>query len=230
MSLIGNAINGTQNLTLNYLPQYLILGHTNPSQGAGNSWEGSLATRLNISVNGTEIVSLSSTAMIEQAFSCANQLGGKIDIFGGTPEQYPTQKVLQLANGKLEGVNVNITIVSSLAFPIYANSETLGDTNYFWSTSSINALSNNIFTDFKSVSFASFDGEAIVNWENGFSEKFSIDDYNELASLSCVYKSQVVNATTSGDYITLYNYDGAIASTQYFNVNGALASTVLIQR
>ena len=36
-----------------------------------------------------------------------------------------------------------LTFTSSTEYDVYANSETLGTENYFWSTSTINALSNN---------------------------------------------------------------------------------------
>ena len=222
MSKIGTTDN---TITLNYLPQNLVINTT--SATASSPFNN--LTQLNVSVNGTEIVSLASNATIETAFSVNNQVGGFVDIAGGGTPGLPKQAVLQLSDGKIENVNCNITTtVSSGTYSIYANSETLGTENYFWSTSTINALSNNIYSDFRSLAFPEDDGELIIQWKNGFSDKFVLDDAREVVALSSQYMSQInlPNAT----YISVFNPGDEIASVQYFNNNASTAQTAVVQR
>ena len=183
-------------------------------------------TQLNVSVNGTEIVSMASNATIETAFSVNNQVGGLLT--GAAGSGLPKQTVLQLADGKIENVNCNITFTSSTDYNVYANSETLGTENYFWSTSTINALSNNIYSDFRTLSFPEDDGELIIQWKNGFSDKFILDGGKELVSLASKYMSQINLPVQT--YVSVFNPDDSIASVQYFNNNATNAQTAIVQR
>ena len=185
-------------------------------------------TQLNVSVNGTEIVSLASNATIETAFSVNNQVGGEIDVTAASGQALPKQTVLQLSDGKIENVNCNITFTSATEYNVYGNSETLGTENYFWSTSTINALSNNIYSDFRSLAFPEDDGEVIVSWKNGFSDKFVLDGGRELIALSSEFMSQV--NLPKETYVCLFNPNNEIASVQYFNNNASTAQTVVVQR
>ena len=220
MASIGNiATSGV--ITQNALEQYLIIN------SASTTTEAAFADldSLNISVNGTEIVSLNTNAILDRAFGVGNQVGGK----SVTTESLPKQMVLQLADGKIEGVNVNIsaTTSNSTSYTFYANSSNLGTENYFWSTSTINSLSNNVFQDFRTLVLPQSNGEAIVTWRNGFSSKFTLDAGKELVSLASAYMSQV---NVMEDSIAVYNYDDAIASVQYFNTDGSNAQTCIINR
>ena len=220
MSKIGTT--GTGNvITLNYLPQYLVV---NSASGTTEAAFSDL-TAINISVNGTEIVSLSTLAILNRAFQCLNQVGGK----SVTTESLPKQSVLHLADGKIEGVNCNITFTaaSGTDYSVYANSETLGTENYFWSTSTINALSNNVFADFRCLVLPQASGEVIVNWTNGFSDKFNLDAGKEMCSLASGYMSQV---NVMEDSIALYNLDGSIASAQYYNTHATDAQSITVNR
>ena len=221
MSKIGNTSN---TLTLNYVPQNIIIN----SASADVSSPFNDLTQLNVSVNGTEIVSLSSNATIETAFSVNNQVGGTLDISSGNDRSLPKQTVLQLSDGKIENVNTNITFTSTTDYDVYANSQTLGTENYFWSTSTINALSNNIYSDFRSLSFPEDDGEVIVQWKNGYSDKFILDDGRELVALASEYMSQI--NTPNNAYMCMFNPSDDIASVQYFNTNTTTAQTVVVQR
>jgi len=221
MSKIGTTNN---TITLNYLPQNLVI---NTTTAVASSPFNDL-TQLNVSVNGTEIVSMASNATIETAFSANNQVGGFIDIAGGGSPGLPKQSVLQLADGKIENVNCNITFTSSTEYNVYANSENLGTENYFWSTSTINALSNNIYSDFRSLSFPEDDGELIVQWKNGFSDKFVLDDGREVVALASQFMSQI--NLPHGAYVTVFNPGDEIASVQYFNNNASTAQTAVVQR
>lgn len=220
MAKIGNiATSGV--ITQNALEQYLVINSASTTTEA--TFED--LDSLNISVNGTEIVSLNTNAILDRAFGVGNQVGGK----SVTTQSLPKQMVLQLGDGKIEGVNVNIsaTTSNSTSYTFYANSSNLGTENYFWSTSTINALSNNVFQDFRTLVLPQSNGEAIVTWRNGFSSKFTLDAGKELVSLASSYMSQV---NVMEDSIALYNYDDAIASCQYFNNNGAAAQTCIINR
>ncbi len=223
MSKIGTTAN---TITLNYLPQNLVINSaSNITEAPFND-----LTQLNVSVNGTEIVSLASNPTIETAFSINNQVGGTINIATGGTRGLPKQTVLQLSDGKIESVNCNITFTvgGGTTYDVYANSENLGEENYFWSTSTINALSNNIYSDFRSLAFPEDDGEVIVQWKNGFSDKFILDDGREVVALSSQYMSQVNLPTQT--YISLFNPNNEIASVQYFNNNASNAQTVVVQR
>ncbi len=219
MSKIGTTDN---TITLNYLPQNLVINTASTS--ATQPFDD--LTQVNVSVNGTEIVSLASNATIETAFEVNNQVGGLVTAGQGLPKQ----TVLQLADGKIESVNCNITftVATGTTYNVYANSENLGEENYFWSTSTINALSNNIYSDFRSLSFPEDDGELIVQWKNGFSDKFVLDDGREVTALSSQYMSQVNLPTQT--YISVFNPGNEIASVQYFNNNASSAQTVVVQR
>ena len=219
MSKIGST--GTSNvITLNYLPQYLVVN------SASTTTEATFGdfTQLNVSVNGTEIVSLSTNAILDRAFQSLNQVGGK----SVTTESLPKQSVLHLSDGKIENVNCNLTFTSSSTdYSVYANSETLGTENYFWSTSTINSLSNNVFSSFKVLIIPELAGEVIVNWTNGFSDKFTLDSGKEMVSLASGYMSQV---NIMEDSIALYNLDGAIASAQYYNTDASNAQSITVCR
>ena len=217
MSKIGTTDN---TITLNYLPQNLVINTTTGDPSVPFSD----LTQLNVSVNGTEIVSMASNDTIETAFSVNNQVGGRAATGSGLPKQ----AVLQLSDGKIENVNCNITFTSTTTYNVYGNSETLGTENYFWSTSTINALSNNIYSDFRSLSFPEDDAEVIVQWKNGFSEKFVLDGGREIVALSSQYMSQV--NTPNNLYVSIFNPDDSIASVQYFNNNTTTAQTVVVQR
>jgi len=221
MSKIGTTAN---TITLNYLPQNIVINTTT----ARTEVPFPDLTQLNVSVNGTEIVSLASNNTIETAFVVNNQVGGTLDLGAVTEPGLPKQAVLQLSDGKIENVNCNLTFTSSTEYNVYGNSEILGTENYFWSTSTINALSNNIYSDFRSLSFPEDDGELIVQWTNGFSDKFVLDDGRELVALSSQFMSQIV--TPTNNYVSVFNPDNAIASVQYFNNNASNAQTVVVQR
>jgi len=221
MSKIGTTAN---TITLNYLPQNLVINSTTlVTETPFND-----LTQLNVSVNGTEIVSLASNATIETAFSVNNQVGGFIDLATGGTRGLPKQTVLQIADGKIENVNCNLTFTSSTNYDVYANSENLGEENFFWSTSTINALSNNIYSDFRSLSFPEDDGEVIVQWKNGFSDKFVLDNGRELVALGSQYMSQI--NTPTANQVSIFNPGNQIASVQYFNNNTTTAQTVVVQR
>ena len=220
MSKIGTTAN---TITLNYLPQNLIIASASTSVSTPFDTQ-----QLNVSVNGTEIVSLASQATIETAFSVNNQAGGLLDPTATSTYGLPKQTVLQMADGKIENVNCNITFGTSTEYSVYANSENLGSENYFWSTSTINSLSNNIYSDFRSLSFPEDDGEVIVQWKNGFSDKFVLDNGRELVALASQYMSQI--STPTNNYISIFNPGNEIASVQYFNNNTSSALTVIVQR
>ena len=220
MSKIGTTAN---TITLNYLPQNLVI-----NSASGPSAAPFDTSQLNVSVNGTEIVSLASQNTIETAFQVNNQVGGLIDPTAGSNIGLPKQTVLQLADGKIENVNCNLTFTSTTEYSVYANSENLGTENYFWSTSTINALSNNIYSDFRTLSFPEDDGEIIVQWQNGFSDKFVLDDGREVIALASKYMSQI--STSTENYISVFNPNNEIASVQYFNTNATTAQTVVVQR
>ena len=220
MSKIGTTAN---TITLNYLPQNLVINTASPTTSAPFTE----LIQLNVSVNGTEIVSLASNPTLETAFSVNNQVGG-IDVQG---VGLPKQAVLQLADGKIENVNCNITFTMNdptVTYNVYANSENLGQENYFWSTSTINALSNNIYSDFRTLSFPEDDGELIIQWKNGYSDKFVLDDGREVIALASKYMSQVNLPTNT--YVSVFNPDDSIASVQYFNNNTTTALTAVVQR
>ena len=217
MSKIGTTAN---TITLNYLPQNLVI---NTASGTASQPFDDL-TQLNVSVNGTEIVSLASNATIETAFSVNNQVGGAAIAAAALPKQ----TVLQLSDGKIENVNCNLTFTSSTEYNVYANSETLGTENYFWSTSTINALSNNIYSDCRSLAFPEDDGELIIQWKNGYSDKFVLDAGKEAVALASQYMSQV--NLPNQTYISIFNPADEIASVQYFNNNTTTAQTVVVNR
>lgn len=221
MSKIGTTAN---TITLNYLPQNLVINST--SSKTSQPFDD--LTQLNVSVNGTEIVSLASNATIETAFQQNNQVGGTIDISAGGNVGLPKQAVLQLADGKIENVNTNITFTSSTEYSVYGNSANLGTTNNFYSTSTINALSNNIYSDFQTLSFPEDDGELIIQWKNGYSDKFVLDNGRELVALGSEYMSQISLPTQT--YVSVFNPGDQIASVQYFNNNTSTAQTVVVQR
>ena len=219
MSKIGSTGTSGSVITLNYLPQYLVVNSASHTTEAGFAD----FTQLNVSVNGTEIVSLSTNDILDRAFQALNQVGGKSD----TTESLPKQSILPLSDGKIENVNCNLTFTSTTDYDCYANSETLGTENYFWSTSTVNSLSNNVFSDFRVLIIPELAGECIVNWTNGFSDKFTLDAGKEMCSLASSYMSQV---NIMEDSIALYNLDGSIASAQYFNTDSSNAQTITVNR
>jgi len=220
MALIGQIqTNGV--ITQNTLNQYLVINSASTTTEAAFQDLDSL----NISVNGTEIVSLNSNAILDRAFGVSNQVGGK----SVTTESLPKQMVLPVADGAIEGVNVNISATTSNAtsYNFYANSSTLGTENYFWSTNSVNSLSNNVYQEFRTLILPQDNGEVVITYANGFSQKYNLDGGKELVALASSYMSQV---NVMEDSIGLYNYDNSISSVNYFNTAAAAAQVVTIQR
>ena len=67
-----------------------------------------------------------------------------------------------------------------------------------------------------------------MQWKNGYSDKFVLDNGREIIALGSEYMSQI-NLPTQA-YISVFNPTNDIASVQYFNNNASNAQTVVVQR
>ena len=67
-----------------------------------------------------------------------------------------------------------------------------------------------------------------MQWKNGYSDKFVLDDGREVVALSSQYMSQV--NLSNETYVSVFNPGNEIASVQYFNNDGTNAQTVVVQR
>ena len=152
MSKIGTTDN---TITLNYLPQNLVINST--SSPASAPFDN--LTQLNVSVNGTEIVSMASNPTIETAFSVNNQgfivnmdnipildknqntikLPFNVSVDGKTPQKLTNVKVEP--DGKIKasyGTSEFLTIgqVGLAKFSNEAGLRSIGESNFLQTTES----------------------------------------------------------------------------------------------
>ena len=218
MAQIGTMTTGAgvvTSINLPYCPQYLLID---------NSYSSTFdLTNIDVSINGQSTVSLIGADDIDAVAQIRSHDAGTTNTDG-------LIMALELANGQInaptlirltnEGVNTNA---------IYGVSAGVGTSAYRYSQFTVNATSNQTFSEFDSVlinsSPANIDSIEI-QWVDGFKDRFN--SYELPALWRNLYSAQT-NSQFAGqsDIAWINNEDGNIANcTVYTNATGSATCTV----
>ena len=221
MAQIGTMTTGAgvvTSLNIPYCPQYLMID--NPYAGTFD------LTNLDVSINGQSTVSLigaddiDAVAQIRSQDSDATSSGGD----GGLI------MALELANGQINAPTlIRLTNEGANTNAIYGVSAAVGTSAYRYSQFTVNATSNQTFSEFDSVLINSSPtniDSIEIQWVDGFKDRY---DANELPVLWRSQYSAQNSSQFSGnaDIAWINNEDGNIANcTVYTNATGSATCTV----
>ena len=215
MAQIGTMTTGAgvvTSINLPYCPQYLIVNNT--STGTFD------LTNFDVSINGQSTISLigaddiDAVAQIRSHASDTDALMMALDLADG---QINAPTLIRLTN---EGANTNA---------IYGVSSAVGSSAYRYSQFTVNATSNQTFSEFDSVLLNSSPtniDSIEIQWVDGFKDRY---DPLELPSLFRSLYGSLANSqfSTNGDIAFINNEDGNIANcTVYTNASGSATCTV----
>ncbi len=221
MAQIGTMTTGAgvvTSINLPYCPQYLVIDNT--KNGTFD------LTNIDVSINGQSTVSLigaddiDAVAQIRSQDSDATSSGGD----GGLI------MALELANGQINAPTlIRLTNEGANTNAIYGVSAAVGTSAYRYSQFTVNATSNQTFSEFDSVLINSSPtniDSIEIQWVDGFKDRY---DANELPVLWRSQYSAQNSSQFSGnaDIAWINNEDGNIANcTVYTNATGSATCTV----
>tara|TARA_B100000427_G_C15512904_1_gene596952 strand:+ start:503 stop:1174 length:672 start_codon:yes stop_codon:yes gene_type:complete len=220
MSQIGTmptTAGDTLTLNLPYCPQYVSVG---------NTYAGTLElTNFSVSINGQETVNLVGADNIDAVAQARRQVNSQ-DAAGGAGLPY---SYLEITDGFISAPTlIRLTNEGTTANIVYGVSSATGTAPYRYSQFTINATSNQEFSDFDSLMIndsASIDSIEI-QWIDGYKDRYS---YLELPVL---FGSQFSSFNQSmfsagGDISFINNEDGNIANaTIYTNATSSVTVNV----
>jgi hypothetical protein len=220
MAQIGNMTTGAgvvTTLNLPYCPQYLIVNDT--------SSETFQLTNFSVSINGQSTVELIGANAIDSVAQIKSQVGG--DVAGQTNG---LMMALELADGQINAPTlIRLTNESTGTDAIFGVSQAVGTAPYRYSQFTVNATSNQQFSEFDSLlidnSPTNIDSIEI-QWNDGFKDRFAPEE------LPVLFRNQYSAEATSKfgggfDQSWINNEDGNIANcTIYTNATGSSTVTV----
>ena len=205
-------------INLPYCPEYIIVGDTHST-----SFE---LTNFSVSINGQSTVDLIGADDIDAVASIRSQDAGSLNTGDGNI------MALQIANGQINAPTLlKFTNESTNADNIFGVSSSVGSAPYRYSQFTVNATSNQQFSEFDSLlinsSPANIDSIE-VQWVDGFKDRYDAVELPVLwRSLYTAPNSSQFSNT--GDIGFINNEDGNIANcTIYTNASGS--STVSVGR
>ena len=216
MAQIGTMTTGAgvvTSINLPYCPQYLIID---------NSYEGTFdLTNIDVSINGQSTVSLIGADDIDAVAQIRSHTSGNTG---------KVMMALELANGQINAPTlIRLTNEGANTNAIFGVSAGVGSSAYRYSQFTVNATSNQTFSEFDSVlinsSPANIDSIEI-QWVDGFKDRY---DALELPSL---FRQLYASAdegqfSAAKDVAFINNEDGNIANcTVYTNATGSATCTV----
>ena len=220
MAQIGTMTTGAgvvTSINLPYCPQYLVIDDTS---------ELTLdLTNIDVSINGQSTVSLIGADDIDAVASIrshASEAGG-----AGADTM---MKALELADGQINAPTlIRLTNEGTNTNAIYGVSSGVGSSAYRYSQFTVNATSNQTFSEFDSVLINSSPtnlDSIEIQWVDGFKDRYAPQELPVLwrslyaASLNAQFSS-------TGDIAWINNEDGNIANcTVYTNSTGSATCTV----
>jgi len=222
MSQIGTMTTGAgvvTSLNLAFCPQYLIID---------NSYTGTFdLTNIDVSINGQSTVSLIGADDIDavaQIRSNASQTDSSVTGDAGLI------MALELANGQINAPTlIRLTNEGANTNQIFGVSSAVGSAPYRYSQFTVNATSNQLFSEFDSVLINSSPtniDSIEIQWVDGFKERYSPLELPVL--WRSLYGAQVQSKfSTAGDISFINNEDGNISNiTVYTNANGSATCTI----
>ena len=216
MAQIGTMTTGAgvvTSINLPYCPQYLIVNNT--SSGTFD------LTNFDVSINGQSTISLIGADDID----AVAQIRSNTSISDGAP-----MMVLELANGQINAPTlIRLTNEGANTNAIFGVSGGVGSSAYRYSQFTVNATSNQTFSEFDSVLINSSPtniDSIEIQWVDGFKDRY---DAVELPALwRSLYAAQDDGQFSAGDDVAfINNEDGNIANcTVYTNATGSATCTV----
>tara|TARA_R110002020_G_C16032982_1_gene753059 strand:- start:141 stop:812 length:672 start_codon:yes stop_codon:yes gene_type:complete len=220
MAQIGNLTTGAgvvTSINLAYCPQYLMI--------EGTYEETFNITNLDVSINGQSTVSLIGADDIDAVAQIKSHSTG--DVTGQTNGLIMG---IELADGQINAPTlIRLTNEGATTDAIYGVSSQVGTAPYRYSQFTVNATSNQTFSEFDSVlinsSPANVDSVEI-QWVDGFKDRYNPLELPLL--FRNLYASEVTSQfSASGDIAWINNEDGNIANvTVYTNASGSATCTV----
>ena len=223
MAQIGTMTTGAgvvTSINLPYCPQYLLVD---------NSYTGTFdITNIDVSINGQSTVSLIGADDIDAVGQIRSHGAQTLSAVAGDGGLI---MALELANGQINAPTlIRLTNEGANTNAIYGVSAGVGSSAYRYSQFTVNATSNQTFSEFDSVLINSSPDniDSIeIQWVDGYKDRY---DPLELPALwrnlySAQFNSQFGPAT--GDIAWINNEDGNIANcTVYTNATGSATCTV----
>jgi hypothetical protein len=219
MAQIGTMTTGAgvvTSINLPYCPQYLIID---------NSYSGTFdLTNIDVSINGQSTISLIGADDIDAV--------AQIKSHSGADSAGDEQLVmaLELSNGQINAPTLlRLTNEGTNTNAIFGVSSAVGTAPYRYSQFTVNATSNQSFSEFDSVLINSSPtniDSIEIQWIDGFKDRYAPE---ELPVLFRNLYTSVNNAQYSagGDIAWINNEDGNIANcTVYTNASGSATCTV----
>lgn len=219
MAQIGTMTTGAgvvTSINLPYCPQYLVLANT--YTGTFN------LTNIDVSINGQSTVSLIGADDIDAVAQVRAQ--PTIDGAGG----YNVAMALELANGQINAPTlIRLTNEGAGTDAILGVSSGVGTSAYRYSQFTVNATSNQTFSEFDSVLINSSPtniDSIEIQWVDGFKDRYDADELPVL--WRSMYASEGLSQfSATQDIAFINNEDGNIANcTVYTNATGSATCTV----
>jgi len=203
-------------LNLPYCPEYLIVG---------NSYSGTFElTNFSVSINGQSTIELIGADDIDAVAEIKSH--AEQEVTGGAG----LIMALQLADGQINAPTlIKLTNESTNADDVFGVSTAVGTAPYRYSQFTVNATSNQQFSDFDSVLINSSPtniDSIEIQWIDGYKDRFSPYELPVLfrSTYGALQNSQFSN---SADIGWINNEDGNIANcTVYTNATGSATCTV----
>lgn len=180
MAQIGTTVSGTTVINLDYTPEFVALA---PFDDAG-TFRYPDVTSFSVSVAGKEVLNVNNNAFIEAYgyWLVTNPTLGSAVL----PTNAISRVILNVANGNLPNQQTQIRLTTAdSGQPIYGFSTDFGTDVVLGATNSINANANALVSDFD---YLIFEEDAFQNaditFENGFTDRYDVDDIKNLLALS----------------------------------------------
>ena len=203
-------------INLPYCPEYIVVGDTH-----SGTFE---LSNFSVSINGQSTVDLIGADDIDAVAQIRSQDSASATTSDGNV------MALQIANGQINAPTLlKFTNEGTNADNIFGVSSSVGSAPYRYSQFTVNATSNQQFSEFDSLllnSSPSNIDSIEIQWVDGFKDRY---DATELPVLWRSLYSGVVASqfSTTGDIAFINNEDGNIANaTIYTNASGSATVTV----
>lgn len=220
MAQIGTMTTGAgvvTTLNLPYCPQYLIVNDT-----FSESFQ---LTNFSVSINGQSTVELIGADAIDSVAQIKSNVGG--DIAG---QNNGCMMALELSDGQINAPTlIRLTNESTGTDPIFGVSTAVGTAPYRYSQFTVNATSNQQFSEFDSLLMDSSPtniDSIEIQWNDGFKDRYAPEELPVLfRNQYCAEEQSKYGGT--GDQSWINNEDGNIANcTIYTNATGSTTVTV----
>ena len=204
-------------LNLPYCPEYLFITNTSSA-----SLE---LTNFSVSINGQSTVELIGADDIDAVAQIRSHSAND-----GTGSTETLMKAIPLSNGQINAPTlIRLTNESTTAGVIFGVSSSVGTAPYRYSQFTINATSNQQFSEFDSLLINSSPtniDNIEIQWNDGFKDRYAPQELPLL--WRSLYASGINSQfSATGDVAFLNNEDGNIANaTIYTNASGSATVTV----